>query len=90
MLWEVDIHPAEGQPDLAGQRTAAAAEEMNLLAGMAVATARGFLRPKGYPKFVQTLPRPRPMPTSSFSSDWGDTPRIIAPRRVSKICADAA
>ena len=43
MLWEVDIHPAEGQPDLAGQRTAAAAEEMNLLAGMAVATARGFL-----------------------------------------------
>ncbi len=43
MLWEVDIHPAEGQPDLVGQRTAAAAEEMNLLAGMAVATARGFL-----------------------------------------------
>ena len=30
MLWEIDIHPAEGQPDRAGERVAAAARELGL------------------------------------------------------------
>ena len=28
MLWEVDIHPAEGQPDLTAHQVAAAAAEL--------------------------------------------------------------
>jgi phosphoribosylformylglycinamidine synthase len=43
MLWEIDIHPKEGQPDRAAMRVAAAARELNLAANLQVATARGFL-----------------------------------------------
>ncbi len=43
MLWEIDIHPAEGQPDRAGDRIAVAARELNLAADVRVATAHGFL-----------------------------------------------
>ena len=43
MLWEVDIYPADGQPDLLGRHVAAAAAEMGLAADLAVAGARGYL-----------------------------------------------
>jgi phosphoribosylformylglycinamidine synthase II len=43
MLWEIDIHPAEGQPDRAGERVAAAARELGLADNLQVAAARGFL-----------------------------------------------
>jgi phosphoribosylformylglycinamidine synthase len=42
-LWEIDIHPAEGQPDRAGARIAAAARELGLAANLTVAAARGYL-----------------------------------------------
>jgi phosphoribosylformylglycinamidine synthase len=43
MLWEIDIHPAEGQPDRAADRLAVAARELGLAENLHVATARGFL-----------------------------------------------
>src|SRR5882724_4582327 len=43
MLWEIDIHPAEGQPDRAGERVASAARELGIADGLHVAAARGYL-----------------------------------------------
>src|SRR6478672_8139370 len=43
MLWEIDIHPAEGQPDRAGERVALAARELGFADGLHVAAARGYL-----------------------------------------------
>ena len=43
MLWEIDIHPAEGQPDRAGERVASAAHELGIADGLHVAAARGYL-----------------------------------------------
>jgi phosphoribosylformylglycinamidine synthase II len=43
MLWEIDIHPAEGQPDRAGERVASAARELRIADNLHVAAARGFL-----------------------------------------------
>jgi phosphoribosylformylglycinamidine synthase len=43
MLWEVDIHPAAGQPDRAGRRVLADAAELGLARNFRVAAARGFL-----------------------------------------------
>jgi len=43
MLWEVDIHPSEGQPDLTAHQIAAAAAELGIAQDLAVSTARGFL-----------------------------------------------
>jgi phosphoribosylformylglycinamidine synthase len=43
MLWEIDIHPAVGQPDRAAARVAAAARELGLADDLQVETARGFL-----------------------------------------------
>lgn len=43
MLWEIDIHPAEGQPDRAAERVANAARELGLATGLKAATARGYL-----------------------------------------------
>ncbi len=43
MLWEVDIYPAPGQPDLAAGRIAADAADLGLRAALRVATARGYL-----------------------------------------------
>jgi phosphoribosylformylglycinamidine synthase subunit PurSL len=43
MLWEVDIHPAEGQPDLTAHQVAAAAAELGIASDLAVTTARGYL-----------------------------------------------
>ena len=42
-LWEVDIYPAVGQPDLVGRRVAADAADMDLAAGLRVAAAYGYL-----------------------------------------------
>lgn len=43
MLWEVDIHPAEGQPDLTGGQVAASAADLGLAKDLAVTSARGYL-----------------------------------------------
>jgi phosphoribosylformylglycinamidine synthase len=43
MLWEIDIHPAEGQPDRAGERVALAARELRIADNLHVAAACGFL-----------------------------------------------
>jgi phosphoribosylformylglycinamidine synthase subunit PurSL len=43
MLWEIDIHPAEGQPDRAADRIAVTARELQLAENLHVATAHGFL-----------------------------------------------
>src|SRR5262245_48372509 len=43
MLWEIDIHPAEGQPDRAAKRVAKMASELGLAENVQVATARGYL-----------------------------------------------
>jgi phosphoribosylformylglycinamidine synthase len=43
MLWEVDLYPADGQPDLLGGQVAAAAAELGLAGDLAVAAARGYL-----------------------------------------------
>jgi phosphoribosylformylglycinamidine synthase len=43
MLWEVDIYPAEGQPDLAARRVANGAADLGLPRDLAVAVAQGYL-----------------------------------------------
>src|SRR5687768_2429522 len=43
MLWEIDIHPAKGQPDRAAERLASAARELGLAKHLKAATARGYL-----------------------------------------------
>ncbi len=43
MLWEIDIHPAEGQPDRAAERLVSTARELGLAKELTAATARGFL-----------------------------------------------
>ena len=43
MLWEVDIYPAPGQPDLLGRPVATAAAELGLAADLRVLGARGYL-----------------------------------------------
>ena len=43
MLWEVDIYPAPGQPDLLGRPIATAAAELGLAADLKVFAARGYL-----------------------------------------------
>jgi len=43
MLWEVDIYPAAGQPDLLGRTIASAAAELGLAADLKVLAARCYL-----------------------------------------------
>jgi phosphoribosylformylglycinamidine synthase subunit PurSL len=43
MLWEVDIYPALGQPDLLGRPVSSAAAELGIAADLKVAAARGYL-----------------------------------------------
>ena len=43
MLWEVDIYPAPGQPDLLGRPISMAAAELGLAADLKVAAARSYL-----------------------------------------------
>lgn len=43
MLWEIEIRPAEGQQDTAGERVAAATREFGLACELCVASARGYL-----------------------------------------------
>ncbi len=43
MLWEIDIHPADGQPDRAAERVSAAVRELGQTEGLHVAAARGYL-----------------------------------------------
>jgi phosphoribosylformylglycinamidine synthase II len=43
MLWEIDIYPAPGLPDLAGQRVAAEAADLGLGRDLSVAAASGYL-----------------------------------------------
>ncbi|MBN2474604.1 MAG: phosphoribosylformylglycinamidine synthase subunit PurL [Pirellulales bacterium] len=43
MLWEVDIYPAHGQPDLIAGRVAASAAELGLTEDLTVRSGRGYL-----------------------------------------------
>src|SRR6187431_2666295 len=43
MLWEIDIHPGEGEPDRAGERVASAARELGIANDLHVAAVRGYL-----------------------------------------------
>ncbi|MGA2257849.1 MAG: phosphoribosylformylglycinamidine synthase subunit PurS, partial [Thermoguttaceae bacterium] len=43
MLWEIDIYPAPGQPDLLGRPVSTAAAELGLAADLQVAAARSYL-----------------------------------------------
>jgi len=43
MLWEIDIYPAEGQPDLIGDQVAADTADLGLAENLPVAAARGYL-----------------------------------------------
>jgi phosphoribosylformylglycinamidine synthase len=43
MLWEIDIYPAEGYADLAGQRTASEAADLGIARKLHVVAARGYL-----------------------------------------------
>jgi phosphoribosylformylglycinamidine synthase len=43
MLWEVDIYPVAGQPDLDGLRVAADAADLGLATDLRVTAARGYL-----------------------------------------------
>ncbi len=42
-LWEIDIHPADGQPDLLGHSVVADARDMGIGKNMHVVAARGYL-----------------------------------------------
>ncbi|MEO8498179.1 MAG: phosphoribosylformylglycinamidine synthase subunit PurS, partial [Planctomycetota bacterium] len=42
-LWEIDIYPAEGQPDRLGIAVAGDAADLGLASDLSVSTARGFL-----------------------------------------------
>ena len=43
MLWEVDIYPAEGQPDIIGGQVAVSAADLGLDGDLAISSARGYL-----------------------------------------------
>ncbi len=43
MLWEIDIYPAHGQPDLIGDQVAGDTADLGLAASLAVSAARGYL-----------------------------------------------
>ena len=43
MLWQIEIYPAEGQPDLDAQRVAADAADLGIARQLHVQTARGYL-----------------------------------------------
>ncbi len=43
MLWEVDIYPAEGQPDLIAGQVAASAADLGIAEDLSVQSARGYL-----------------------------------------------
>ena len=43
MLWEIDIYPREGQPDLNAQRVAADAADLGLAKNLEVHAAHGYL-----------------------------------------------
>jgi phosphoribosylformylglycinamidine synthase len=43
MLWEVDIYPLEGQPDIGARDVTAAVAELHLVQGLKVTSARGYL-----------------------------------------------
>jgi phosphoribosylformylglycinamidine synthase II len=43
MLWEIDIYPAQGQPDLIGDQVAADTADLGLAQDLTVSAARGYL-----------------------------------------------
>lgn len=43
MLWEIDIHPGDGEPDRAAERLAHNARDLGLADSLQAATARGYL-----------------------------------------------
>ncbi|HWA97796.1 MAG TPA: phosphoribosylformylglycinamidine synthase, partial [Pirellulales bacterium] len=43
MLWEIDIYPAPGQPDLVGTQVAQEARDLGVEGSIRVAAARGYL-----------------------------------------------
>ena len=42
-LWEIDIHPADGQPDFLGQQIATEARELGLSQHLKIEAAYGYL-----------------------------------------------
>ncbi len=42
-LWEIDIYPAEGQPDLLGSAVSADAADLGLAPDLSISSARGYL-----------------------------------------------
>ena len=58
MLWEVDIYPAPGQPDLAAQRIRAEAGDLGLCHDLTVSAASGYLiQGPISPEQIQTVAR---------------------------------
>ena len=71
MLWEVDIYPAAGQPDLLGRSVAAAAADLGLAADLAVAAARGYLIQGDAGRAARSSGSPANCwPTASWSGRW--------------------
>ena len=73
MLWEIDIHPAEGQPDRAGDAIAAAAREL----GLADELARGRgARLSGARRVAGARARSSGWPASCWPMWWSSGPVI--------------
>ena len=59
MLWEVDIHPADGQPDVLGRQAAASAAELGLAGDLRVAGAARLFDPRRAGSRASGADRPR-------------------------------
>jgi phosphoribosylformylglycinamidine synthase len=99
MLWEIDIYPLAGQPDLAGRRVAADAAELGLGAGLAVASARGFLLQADFARgHVERLARELladPVIERAVVAPVGDAALAVPPESLGRgqspiFCADSA
>ena len=51
-LWEVDIYPADRQPDLIGSRVAAEARELGLVPELVIQGAHGYLDASALDSFL--------------------------------------
>ena len=43
MLWQIDIYPADGQPDIAAKKAATDARDLGVATDLSVASAHGYL-----------------------------------------------